>query len=38
MMAALMPMMAGAQAQIDTKKMKIADFPEKVTKVVLTGS
>lgn len=38
MMAALLPLMAGAQAQIDTKKMKIADFPEKVTKIVLTGS
>lgn len=37
-MAALMPIMALAQAQIDTKKMKIADFPEKVTKVVLTGN
>ena len=34
----LMPIMALAQAQIDTKKMKIADFPEKVTKVVLTGN
>jgi hypothetical protein len=38
MMAAMMPVIAGAQAQIDTKKVKIADFPEKVTKIVLTGS
>ena len=37
-MAAMMPVIAGAQAQIDTKKVKIADFPEKVTKIVLTGS
>lgn len=36
--AAILPFLAGAQAQIDTKKMKIADFPEKVTKVVLSGS
>ncbi len=27
-----------AQAQINTKKMKIGDFPEKVMKVVLTGN
>ena len=33
--AAMMPFLAGAQAQINTKKMKIADFPQKVTKVVL---
>lgn len=38
LMAALVPVIAGAQAQIDTKKVKIADFPEKVTKIVLTGS
>lgn len=38
MTAVMMPFLAGAQAQIDTKKMKIADFPEKVTKIVLTGS
>ena len=36
LVAAVLPFLAGAQAQIDTKKMKIADFPEKVTKVVLT--
>lgn len=36
--AALFPLLAGAQAQINTKKIKIADFPEKVTKVVLTGN
>lgn len=35
---ALMPVLAGAQAQINTKKIKIADFPEKVTKVVLNGN
>ena len=29
---------ACAQAQINTKKMKIGDFPEKVMKVVLTGN
>jgi hypothetical protein len=29
---------AFAQAQIDTKKVKISDFTQKVTKVVLTGS
>ena len=36
--AALLPIFAGAQAQINTKKVKIADFPEKTTKVVLTGN
>ena len=35
---ALIPMIAGAQAQILTKKVKISDFTEKVTKVVLTGN
>ena len=35
--ALIMPLIAGAQAQINTKKMKIGDFTEKVTKVVLTG-
>ena len=35
---ALMPMIAGAQAQINTKKVKISDFTEKITKVVLTGN
>jgi len=34
----LLPLTAGAQAQINTKKVKIADFPQKVTKVVLTGN
>lgn len=34
---ALMPFAASAQAQIDTKKVKISDFTQKVTKVVLTG-
>ena len=36
--AALMPMMAGAQAQINTKKVKISDFTQKITKVVHTGN
>lgn len=36
--AALLPLLAGAQAQINTKKIKIADFTEKTTKVVLTGN
>lgn len=34
----LMPFFASAQAQINTKKMKIADFPQKITKIVLPGS
>ena len=34
----LMPFIASAQAQINTKKMKIADFPQKVTKIVLPGN
>lgn len=38
MTAAFLPLLAGAQAQINTKKIKIADFPEKVTKIVLTGN
>ena len=36
--AAIIPMIAGAQAQIHTKKVKISDFTEKVTKIVLTGN
>lgn len=36
--AAIIPMIAGAQAQILTKKVKISDFTEKMTKVVLTGN
>ena len=36
--AVLLPLMTWAQAQIDTKKMKISDFTSKVTKVVLTGN
>lgn len=35
---ALVPVVAGAQAQINTKKVKISDFTEKITKVVLTGN
>lgn len=38
MMAVALPLLAGAQAQINTKKIKIADFPLKITKVVLTGN
>lgn len=34
----LMPLFLCAQAQIDTKKMKISDFTQKITKVVLTGN
>jgi hypothetical protein len=36
--ALIMPFLAAAQAQIDTKKVKISDFTQKVTKVVLTGN
>jgi len=36
--AALLPIFAGAQAQINTKKIKIGDFTQKITKVVLTGN
>jgi hypothetical protein len=34
----ILPLAAGAQAQIDTKKVKISDFTQKVTKVVLNGN
>ena len=34
----LLPLMVCGQAQIDTKKKKISDFTQKVTKVVLTGN
>lgn len=37
-LAATLPLLAGAQAQINTKKVQIADFSEKITKVVLTGN
>ncbi len=36
--AVMLPLFAGAQAQINTKKMKVSDFTEKVTKVVLNGN
>ena len=36
--AVLLPVLAQAQAQINTKKVKIGDFTEKVTKVVLSGN
>lgn len=34
----LLPLLTWGQAQINTKKVKIADFTGKVTKVVLTGN
>ncbi len=34
----LLPLVASAQAQINTKKVKISDFTQKVTKVVLNGN
>lgn len=34
----ILPLAAGAQAQINTKKMKISDFTQKITKVVLNGN
>lgn len=34
----LLPVLVSAQAQINTKKVKIEDFTEKTTKVVLTGN
>lgn len=36
--AVLLPVFAWGQAQINTKKVKISDFPQKVTKVVLSGN
>ncbi len=36
--AILLPLLAGAQAQITTKKVKFSDFTEKTTKIVLTGN
>ena len=38
LISALMPILASAQAQINTKKVKISDFQQKVTKVVLPGN
>lgn len=34
----LMPILVFGQAQINTKKVKIGDFTQKITKVVLTGN
>ncbi len=34
----MLPLLAGAQTQINTKKVKLSDFTEKVTKVVLNGN
>lgn len=36
--AIILPLAAGAQAQITTKKVKISDFTQKITKVVLNGN
>ena len=36
--AAIMPVLAFGQAQINTKKVLIGDFMEKTTKIVLTGN
>lgn len=36
--AVVLPLLAGAQAQITTKKVQLGDFNEKVTKVVLNGN
>ncbi len=36
--ALMLPLLAGAQVQINTKKVKVGDFTEKVTKVVLNGN
>ena len=36
--ALIMPLMAGAQAQITTKKVKLEDFTQKITKIVLNGN
>ena len=38
LVALVLPLVAGAQAQINTKKVKISDFTEKITKVVLSGN
>ena len=34
----LIPCVMFSQAQITTKKMKLEDFPEKTTKIVLSGN
>ncbi|MGM9736164.1 MAG: hypothetical protein ACI3ZL_07110 [Candidatus Cryptobacteroides sp.] len=36
--SAMMPVTADAQAQINTKKVKISDFTQKTTKVVMSGN
>ena len=36
--AVMLPILGFAQAQINTKKVKIGDFTQKITKVVLTGN
>ena len=38
MIAFLVPVFAWGQAQINTKKVKLSDFTQKVTKVVLSGN
>lgn len=37
-LALLLPLLVWGQAQVDTKKVKISDFTQKTTKVVLTGN
>ena len=36
--AVLLPVLTWGQAQINTKKVKIGDFTQKITKIVLTGN
>ena len=36
--SSLLPIFAWSQAQINTKKVKISDFTQKITKVVLSGN
>ena len=38
MAAVLVPVLAWGQAQINTKKVKIGDFTQKITKIVLSGN
>lgn len=37
-LALTLPLIASAQAQINTKKVRISDFPDKTTKIVLSGN
>lgn len=38
LLAACLPLISYGQAQITTKKVKLEDFPEKTTKIVLSGN